>query len=190
VLPRSSPARIRDVDEIRRRLTTMTRTARPVVSSERLEDGLRTLGTMPSPQPSMQEERVTPGLAFGVSLGRGGPLVSNEWAVLHRLGIDIVAVWTLDLLDGSRLDRDRRRGGWGQFPRTSAGRSAVGGRLAVDERWTACVHALRRRVGHPGWRSYAKRSHRTPEPPAHQARQNASRPPRGGRPIPSVAESW
>jgi hypothetical protein len=131
-----------DVDEIRRRLTTVTGTAWAMVSSERLEDGLRTLGTTPSPQPSTQVERATPGLAFAVTTGRDGPLVSNERAVLHRLGIDMVAVWKLDRLDGSRLDRDHRRGGWGAVSVDIS--RQVGGRWTARSRRT--LDGLRARV--------------------------------------------
>jgi hypothetical protein len=136
-----------DIDEIRSRLAAITGTAWAGISSDELEDDLRTLGTMPSPQPSSQEERATPGLAFAVTPGRDGPLVSNERAVLHRLAIDIVAVWKLDLLDDSRLDRDRRRGGWGAVSADIS--RQVGGRWTARSRRTldglcARVEARRR----------------------------------------------
>jgi hypothetical protein len=69
-----------DVDEIRRRLAAVTGTAWALVSSEDLEHALRTLDTVPAPQPGTQHERATPGLAFAVTPARDGPLVSNERA--------------------------------------------------------------------------------------------------------------
>jgi hypothetical protein len=118
-----------DVDEIRRRLTTVTGTAWAVVSSERLDDGLRTLGTMPSPQPSTQEERATPGLAFAVTMRRDGPLVSTERAVLHRLGIDSVECgsWTFSTARGSTAIVAEAAGGGGFRGHQPAGRRSVDG---------------------------------------------------------------
>jgi hypothetical protein len=46
----------------------VTGTAWAVVRSERLEAGLRALSAMPSPKPSAEDERATPGLAFAVTL--------------------------------------------------------------------------------------------------------------------------
>ena len=56
-----------DVDELRRRLETVTGRVWAVVGSERLEDGLRGLSTNPSPKPSSEAERASPGLAFAVT---------------------------------------------------------------------------------------------------------------------------
>lgn len=118
-----------DLEEIHRKLETATGTAWAVVGAERLESGLRMLDAIPPPALSSNQERPTPGLAFAVTRARPGPLSSNERVILHRVSMDIVAVWKLDLLAGSVLDRDRRRGGWGAV--------SVDIGMQVGGRWTA-----------------------------------------------------
>ena len=131
-----------NMDEIRRILERVTGTAWAVVSAEHLEDGLSALSAMPVPLTQPTNERPTPGLAFAVNPARNGGLDSTSRAILHRLSADLVAVWKLDLLDGARLDRDRRRGGWGAVSADID--RQVGGRWTARSRRT--LDGLRSRV--------------------------------------------
>jgi hypothetical protein len=132
-----------NVDEIRRVLERVTGTAWAVVSARHLDDGLHALSALPAPKPTQPEgERATAGLAFAVNPAREGALESTTRAMLRRLDVDMVAVWKLDVLNGSRLDRDRRRGGWGAVS-TDIGRQ-IGGRWTARSRRT--LDGLRSRV--------------------------------------------
>jgi hypothetical protein len=97
-----------DVDETRRPLGTATGRAWVVMGSERLAAGFSALAAMPPAEAHLD----TGAGDARTCVRRRGSARSNDLAVLDRLSNDIVAVWKLVLLDGSRLDRDRRRGGF------------------------------------------------------------------------------
>ena len=101
-----------DPNEVRRVLHDVTGVAWAVVSEEQLDRALGTLATLPEPSHA-HDERPTPGLAFAVTTPGAGEVSSTDRAALHLLSDTVVAVWKLDLLLDGKLDRDRRRGGWG-----------------------------------------------------------------------------
>jgi hypothetical protein len=113
-------------------LAMVTGTAWAVVRAEHLESGLNALAAMSAPSHAA-DERPTPGLAFAVTAGYGGSLTSTSRAILQRLSGDMIIVWKLDRLDGSRLHKDRR-GGWGAIS-TDISRQ-IGGRWTARSRRT------------------------------------------------------
>jgi hypothetical protein len=115
--------------DVARRLAEITGTAWAVISARDLADALRALKAEPVPRVEVGI-RATPGLAFAVEPARPCQVYSiPEIATPRRVNDRIVLVHKFDVLEGNRLDRARRRGGWG---RVSAEISRqVGGR------WTA-----------------------------------------------------
>jgi hypothetical protein len=82
--------------------------------------------------------RPTPGLAFAVEPARPALIRSIPEAALRRLNDRIVLIHKFDVLAGNRLDRARRRGGWGQVSAAIA--RQVGGRwTARSRRPLACL---------------------------------------------------
>jgi hypothetical protein len=115
--------------EVAQRLAEITGTAWAVVPAGGLADALRALAAEPVPLVEAGI-RATPGLAFAVEPAQPGPICSiPKIAELRRLSDRIVLVHKFDVLEGNRLDRARRRGGWGRVSAEVA-RQAGG-------RWTA-----------------------------------------------------
>jgi hypothetical protein len=104
-----------------------------IVDAKELDDALTALAGLPEPSHA-PGERPTPGLAFVVGAARGGNVGSNERAHLHRVSQNIIAVWKFDLVREGKLDRDRRRGGWGAISSDVA--RQVGGRWTTRSRRT------------------------------------------------------
>ena len=115
--------------DVGQRLAKITGTAWAVIPAGDLAAALQALEAEPV---ARVEEgiRATPGLAFAVEPARPGPICSiPKIAGLRRLNDRIVLVHKFDVLEGNRLDRARRRGGWGRVSAEVA--RQVGGR------WTA-----------------------------------------------------
>lgn len=110
------------------RLAEITGTAWAVIPARDLAAALRALDAQPPPRVPAGI-RATPGLAFAVEPGRPGPVRVIPEAALRRLDDRIVLVHKLDVLEGNRLNRARRQGGWGHV--SAAVAKQVGGR------WTA-----------------------------------------------------
>jgi len=129
--------------DVAQRLAEITGTAWAVIPAGDLAAALGALEGQPAPRVPAGI-RATPGLAFAVEPARPGLIRSIPEAALRRLNDRIVLVHKFDVLAGNRLDRARRRGGWGQVSAAVAGQ--VGGR------WTARSHrplaALRARAEH------------------------------------------
>ena len=84
-----------------------------VVDRRGVERGLEALNGW-NPRDRTPRTRWTGGLAFAVSGDRGGAVEDTERAKLRRLERGIVAVYKNDAVTvAGRLDRNRRRGGWG-----------------------------------------------------------------------------
>jgi hypothetical protein len=117
-----------DVD-VAQRLAEITGTAWAVIPAQDLVAALEALEAQPAPRVPAGI-RPTPGLAFAFEPAQPG-LISSipEVAALRQLNDRIVLVHKLDVLEGNRLDRARRRGGWGRI--SAAVARQVGGR------WTA-----------------------------------------------------
>jgi hypothetical protein len=115
--------------DVAQRLAEITSTAWAVIPARDLADALGALKAEPVP-PAEAGIRATPGLAFAVEPAQAGPIRSiPKIAALRRLNDRIVLVHKFDVLKGNRLDRARRRGGWGRISAEVA-RQAGG-------RWTA-----------------------------------------------------
>jgi hypothetical protein len=114
--------------DIARRLAEITGTAWAVLPARDLTAALGALAAQPMPHVPAGI-RATPGLAFAVEPARPGPIGSIPEAALRRFNDRIVLVQKFDVLAGNRLDRTRRRGGWGHLSTAIA--RQVGGR------WTA-----------------------------------------------------
>jgi hypothetical protein len=114
--------------DVAQRLVEITGTAWAVIPAWDLTAALDALEAQPAPRVPAGI-RPTPGLAFAVEPARPGLVRSIPEAALRRLNERIVLVCKFDVLDGNRLDRARRRGGWGRVSAAVAGQ--VGGR------WTA-----------------------------------------------------
>ncbi len=114
--------------DVAQRLAEITGTAWAVIPARDLTAALGALEAQPAPRVPAGI-RATPGLAFAVEPARPGLIGSIPEAALRRFNDRIVLVHKFDVLEGNRLDRARRRGGWGQVSATVA--RQVGGR------WTA-----------------------------------------------------
>jgi hypothetical protein len=115
--------------DVARRLAEITGTAWAVVPAGDLAAALGGLEAESVPRVPAGI-RATPGLAFAVEPAQRGPIRSiPKIAALCPFNDRIVLVHKFDVLEGHRLDRARRRGGWGRVSATVAGQ--VGGR------WTA-----------------------------------------------------
>lgn len=114
--------------DVAERLAEITGTAWAVIPAGDLAAALGALEAQPAPRVP-GGIRATPGLAFAVEPARPGPIRSIPEAALWRLNDRIVLVHKFDVLADDRLDRARRRGGWGQV--SAAVARQVGGR------WTA-----------------------------------------------------
>jgi hypothetical protein len=114
--------------DVAQRLAEITGTAWAVMPAQDLAAALDALAAQPTPRvpPGI---RATPGLAFAVEPARPGLIGSIPEAALQRFNDRIVLIHKFDVLAGNRLDRARRRGGWGRLSAALA-RQAGG-------RWTA-----------------------------------------------------
>jgi hypothetical protein len=114
--------------DVAQRLAEITGTAWAVIPAGDLTAALGALDVQRTPRvpPGI---RPTPGLAFAVEPAWPGLIRSIPEAALQRFNDRIVLVHKFDVLEGNRLDRARRRGGWGHLSVAVAGQ--VGGR------WTA-----------------------------------------------------
>jgi hypothetical protein len=114
--------------EVAQRLADITETAWAVIPARDLSAALGALDAQPAPRVPAGI-RATPGLGFAVEPSRLGLVRSVPEAALWRFSDRIVLVHKFDVLAGNRLDRTRRRGGWGQV--SAAVARQIGGR------WTA-----------------------------------------------------
>jgi hypothetical protein len=113
---------------VAQRLAEITGTAWAVIPAQDLAAALGALEAQPAPRVPAGI-RPTPGLAFAVEPARPGLICSIPEAELRQFNDRIVLVHKFDVLEGNRLDRARRRGGWGRV--STAVARQVGGR------WTA-----------------------------------------------------
>jgi hypothetical protein len=129
--------------DVAQRLAEITGTAWAVIPAWDLAAALDALQAQPAPRvpPGI---RPTPGLAFAVEPARPGPIRSIPEAALRRLNDRIVLVYKFDVLEGNRLDRARRRGGWGRVSADVA--RQVGGRWTARSRRP--LAALKARAEH------------------------------------------
>ena len=132
-----------NVDSIphtRETLEQLTKTTWAVLPASRVIDALGELASLREPS-HRPHERVTPGLAFVVTGASDREVIGVPGRVsLRRLTPEIIAIHKLDVLrDNGRLDRTRRRGGWGGCRPRSNARSAVSGLLVAGELSTECV---------------------------------------------------
>ena len=134
-----------NVDEAQKLLAAVTQTAWAVLPVSELAEALDYLANLPQPQHDV-DERPTPGLAFAVSPAREGEVASTDRAFLERMSRGIVAVGKLDLLQEGKLDRKRRRGGWGAVS-TEITRQ-VGGQWTSRSRRTLDGLTARADAGH------------------------------------------
>ena len=114
--------------DVAQRLAEITGTDWAVIPAGDLTAALGALDAQPTPRVPAGI-RPTPGLAFAVEPARPGLIRSIPEAALQRFNDRIVLVHKFDVLEGNRLDRARRRGGWGHL--SAAVARQVGGR------WTA-----------------------------------------------------
>ena len=119
------------ITQARQSLREITGVEWAVVSAEQLAHGLDVLAGLPEPAHD-EDERPTPGLTFAVSPSVPGEVTSTRRAFLQRIADDMVVVWKLDLVRDGKLDRDRRRGGWGAVSQDVA--RQVGGRWTTRSR--------------------------------------------------------
>jgi hypothetical protein len=114
--------------DVAQRLAEITGTAWAIIPARDLTAALGALDAQPAPRVPAGI-RPTPGLAFAVEPARPGLVCPIPEAALRRFDDRIVLVHKFDVLEGNRLDRARRRGGWGHL--SAAVARQVGGR------WTA-----------------------------------------------------
>jgi hypothetical protein len=133
-----------DPNEVRAELQRISGTTWAVLPFDEVNAALETLARLDHP-PHREDERPTPGLAFAVTAAHPGPVVPTPRAHLQRVSDRVVAVRKFDVLKNGKLDRQRRRGGWGAISMDIA--RQVGGQWTARSRRTLDGLWLRANAG-------------------------------------------